>query len=148
MYPDQAVDGEIEVPDPQDPGTVRASRLDWHEHTGGGHLRLLRRYRQLIGLRADVADLHSGDLAATAVEWDRTADADAPTGFRSWVVMSRGDVRVVVNLGEEAATVPVPGAGRLGVLAAWDPVTVDEDAVQVHARSVAVLGVGEQHGAL
>ena len=148
MYPDEAVDGEIEVPDPQDPETVRRSRLDWDEHTGGGHLRLLRWYRRLITLRAEVADLHSGDLAATAVEWDRAADPDAPTGYRSWLVVQRGDVRVVVNLAEEPATVPVPGAGRLGVLAAWDPVTVSDDAVDLPARSVVVLGDGHRAGAV
>ena len=140
MYPEEAVEGELEVPDPQDPATVRRSRLDWDEHTGGGHLRLLRWYRLLIALRADVADLHSGDLAATAVDWD--------TGFRSWVVVHRGDVRVVMNLADAPATVPVPGAGTLGVLAEWDPVTVHDDAVELPAKSVVVLGAGHRAGAL
>jgi maltooligosyltrehalose trehalohydrolase len=148
MYPDEAVDGEIEVPDPQDPETVRRSRLDWDEHTGGGHLRLLRWYRRLIALRGEVPDLHSGDLSATAVEWDRSADGDAATGFRSWVVVHRGDVRVVVNLAEQPTTVPVPGAGALGVLASWEPVTVDADAVRMPARSVVVLGHGHRQGAV
>ena len=98
--------------------------------------------------RAEIADLHSGDLAATAVEWDRAADPDARTGYRSWLVVQRGDVRVVVNLAEQPATVPVPGAGRLGVLAAWDPATVADDAVDLPGRSVVVLGAGHHAGAV
>ncbi len=146
MYPDQAVDGELEVPDPQDPATVRASTLRWEEAHGGRHMRLLRWYRALIALRADVPDLHSGDLAATSVEWDPDAPADAR--YRSWLVLSRGAVRVVINLAETPAAVPVPGAGGLQVLAAWEPATVEGDAVVVPARSVAVVGTGGRHGAV
>ncbi len=95
-----------------------------------------------------MADLHSGDLSATAVEWDRDADPDGEAGYRSWLVVRRGGVRVVVNLGEAPTTVPVPGAGELGVLAAWEPVTVEADAVRMPARSVVVLGSGHRAGAV
>jgi maltooligosyltrehalose trehalohydrolase len=146
MYPEEAAGGELVVPDPQDPATFEASRLAWDEHAEGRHMRLLRWYRQLIALRADVADLHSGDLAATAMEWDRGVSADG--GYRSWLVLSRGAVRVVVNLADTETAVPVPGAGALGVLAAWNPATVEGDTVRLPAKSVAVLGAGGRHGAV
>ena len=90
----------------------------------------------------EVAD----DLAATAVEWDPDATADG--GYRSWLVVSRGAVRVVVNLADSETVVPVAGAGVLGVLAAWKPATVDGETVRLPAKSVAVLGSGGRHGAV
>lgn len=140
MYPDQAVDGELEVPDPQDPATVEASRLAWDEPHAERHARLLAWYRDLIALRAAVPDLHSGDLAATSVEWDRAADAEPDGGFASWFVVSRGAVRVVLNLGAEPVTVPVPGGEGLTVLAAWEPATVQGDRVEVPGHCAVVLG--------
>jgi maltooligosyltrehalose trehalohydrolase len=148
MYPDEAVDGELTVPDPQDPATARSSTLVWDDLADDAHARMLAWYRRLIALRAGVPDLTSGDLAATSVEWDRAADPDDASGFRSWLVVTRGGVRVVVNLGQEPVAVPVPGAEDLGVLAEWEPVEVDGDTVRVPARSVAVLASGRHAGAV
>jgi maltooligosyltrehalose trehalohydrolase len=152
MYPDEAVDGELTVPDPQDPATVRSSTLAWDDLAQESHARMLAWYRRLIALRAGVPDLTSGDLAATSVEWDRAAGtstgSDGAPGFRSWLVVTRGGVRVVVNLGDEPTAVPVAGAGDLGVLAEWEPVEVDGDTVRVPGRSVAVLASGRHAGAV
>ncbi len=44
--------GAPDVPDPQSPATVAASRLDWDEVRRGDHARLLAWYRTLIALRS------------------------------------------------------------------------------------------------
>ena len=138
---------EIEVPDPQAPSTVEDSRLDWDEPQRPDHARLLSWYRTLVGLRRSVPDLASGDRSRTRV---RTADDG------SWLVVARGDVRVVITRGEAAVTVdlageagssegvtpPAAGSGAPGgatVLAAWDEVEVVGTRVTQPARSVAVV---------
>lgn len=143
--------GEVElyggtpvVPDPQDPATFASSRLDWSEPERPGHARLLDWYRQLIALRRSVPDLASGDRSATRLEFDPAADPDGP--YSGWLVVSRGDARVVVNLAAATVDVPVaaprrPVAGR----AAWAPgaqvgaVQAGVVPVRMPARSVLVL---------
>ena len=64
--------GDIEVPDPQDPATFRASILDRTELDDPAHpehARLRDWYRSLIALRRTVPDLASGDLSATDLVW-------------------------------------------------------------------------------
>lgn len=125
--------GEVKVPDPQDPATVAASRLDWTEPERPRHARLLRWYRDLVALRRTEPDLASGDLAATDV-----------TDDGSWLVVRRGRVRVVVALGagEVAVRVREPGStGEVHLLAAWDDVRLTGDEVRLPGRSVAVVRV-------
>ncbi|MFH5823069.1 malto-oligosyltrehalose trehalohydrolase [Georgenia sp. AZ-5] len=90
--------GEVAVPDPQDPGTVAASRLDWAERDAPEHARLLEFYRGLISLRHEVPDIASGDRSATAVE---VAEDGA------WLLLRRGGLAVVVGLSDAAVTVPL-----------------------------------------
>ncbi|NMR19422.1 malto-oligosyltrehalose trehalohydrolase [Cellulomonas fimi] len=141
LYPDQTVEGELDVPDPQSPSTFEASRLDWSEPARSAHARLLAWYRDLLALRRSTPDLATGDRAATTVRWDELAAWDDPTGA-SWVVVRRGGVHVAVNLSSVEQRVPVPGAGVAAVLAAWGPVRVEPDVVVVPARGVAVVGPG------
>jgi maltooligosyltrehalose trehalohydrolase len=119
--------GHVDVPDPQAPATVEASRLDWSEPTRPGHARLLDWYRTLVALRRRSTDLASGDRAATALEHDD-----------GLLVLVRGRTRVVCTLADEARRVPLrPGEA---VLAAWQPVTVADDVVEVPGRGVVVVG--------
>ena len=141
LYPEEAVDGELTVPDPQDPATVVASRLDWDEPAGGEHERLLAWYRELIALRRRVPDLASGDRARTSVRWDddevwdRAADS-------SWIVVHRGETRVVVNLAVDERRVPLALARPGRVLAAWEPARLDDGDVILPGRSVAIVSGG------
>ena len=79
------------VPDPQDPDTFTRSQLDWAEPEGGRHARVLDLYRTLTRLRRERPDLTDPSFAATSVEVDEDARV-----VRMW----RGDVLVVLNLGE------------------------------------------------
>lgn len=149
---DAVYGGAVQVPDPQDPSTFTASRLDWREPADGEHARLLDWYRQLIALRRAEPDLASGDRAATRlVHGPQAADgtgaatgADGPYG--GWLVVARGDARIVVNLASEPVDIPVDAPERpVQVRAAWAPGTqvgtVDAGVlpVRVPARSVVVL---------
>jgi maltooligosyltrehalose trehalohydrolase len=137
-------DGVIEVPDPQDPAVVVASRLDWSEIDDPDHARLLEWYRRLVVLRRTVPDLASGDLAATDVRFERAADgAEKPDG---WIVVHRGDARVVVNLAAEERLVPVETTRPVRILAAWSTCDIiaslgdgGPTSVVVPGRSAAVL---------
>jgi len=119
--------GHVDVPDPQAESTFVASRLDWTEPALPQHARLLAWYRDLAALRNRVPDLRSGDRTATRV----TCEGDV-------VVVHRGAVRVVANLGAGAAEIPADDAAP-EVLAAWEPVSVADGRVRVPGRSVAVI---------
>ncbi|MFF0505262.1 malto-oligosyltrehalose trehalohydrolase [Streptomyces fimicarius] len=108
---------EEEIPDPQDPATRDRSVLDWTEPEREPHARLLAWYRELIALRRTLPDLHDPDLASVKTAFDEDA---------RWFAYRRGDLRVVVNLADEPAAIPL-GLGRHRrsggrVLAAWEPV--------------------------
>ncbi|MFQ6852492.1 malto-oligosyltrehalose trehalohydrolase [Streptomyces sp. 35M1] len=108
---------EEEIPDPQDPATRDRSCLDWSEPGREPHARLLAWYRELIALRRTLPDLHDPDLASVKTVFDEDA---------RWFAYRRGDLRVVVNLADKPAAIPL-GLGRHRrsggrVLAAWEPV--------------------------
>ncbi|MFD8482512.1 malto-oligosyltrehalose trehalohydrolase [Kitasatospora sp. NPDC059673] len=90
-----------DVPDPQDPATVRASTLDWSEPQRAPHAELLAWYRALIRLRRAAPELASGDLAAVRVRHDAAA---------GWLAVHRSRYRVLVRIGgEQPAAVPLEG---------------------------------------
>jgi maltooligosyltrehalose trehalohydrolase len=132
------------VPDPQDPATFEASRLDWSEAAQPGPARMLDWYRTLIGLRREVPALASGDRTATDLTWAPDAPAEGP--WADWLVLHRGPARVAVNLADAERRVPLgTDASGLTVRAAWttaELVPADGGAeahVVLPPRSVAVL---------
>ncbi|HET6627515.1 MAG TPA: malto-oligosyltrehalose trehalohydrolase [Nocardioidaceae bacterium] len=123
---------EAQVPDPQDPATFAASKLDWSEPAREPHARLLGWYQDLIRLRREHADLRDGRLDLV----DAGYDAQARTFW-----MRRGEHQVLVNLGAEPCTFAAEGR----VLLAWDkdPDVSDRVSggrVQVPAESALVVG--------
>ncbi|MDH6132520.1 maltooligosyltrehalose trehalohydrolase [Kitasatospora sp. MAA4] len=83
---------EQQIPDPQAPGTVLASTLDWSEPRQPGHTQLLSWYRELIRLRRAEPALTDPDLGAVRVEYDEE---------QRWLSVWRGTVRITVNLGDK-----------------------------------------------
>ena len=77
------------------PQTVENSRLRWDEASTGDHARVLETYRALIALRRSRPELADPRLDRFVVEQDGDC-----------LVLHRGSLRVVVNLG--ASPVPLP----------------------------------------
>ncbi len=95
--------GATEVPDPMDAVTVTRSTLRWDELDDPAHHAVFDTYRQLIALRKAHPELADPRLDQFVV--DSQDDV---------VVLHRGSLRVVVNLGEPATrTLDHPDAGIL-----------------------------------
>lgn len=114
-----------EVPDPQDPATFEASRLDWSEPGSAPHKRLLDTYQDLIALRGDPA-LAVDDLRSTTCEHP---------GAATWFAAHRGDLTLIVNLTAAPVTAPLHGTPVLQ----WDPPTLGRDFVTLPGHSFVVL---------
>jgi maltooligosyltrehalose trehalohydrolase len=87
------------VPDPQDPSSFERSKLDWTEAGEGRHARMLEVYRSLGRLRREWSELTDPAFGRTRCEVDEE---------RRTFVMHRGDLAVVLNLGDEEATLDLP----------------------------------------
>jgi maltooligosyltrehalose trehalohydrolase len=117
-------------PDPQGEATFLRSKLDWSEPDREPHTGLLRWYRELIALRRARPELTDPRLGRVRVDFDETA---------RWLVVWRGRLRIVANLGPASQRVPLdrPAAA---VLAASDPgVAVGGVVVTMPAPSLAVI---------
>lgn len=112
------------VPDPQDPQTFLRSKLDWSELDGEPHRTLLAQYRELLALRAREPDLHSPRLA------DLRAEVDDD---QRHVLLERGGVRMLINLGGAAWTTGIAGEVLFATSSdvGGDPVVVPPDAAAV-----------------
>lgn len=122
--------GPVDVPDPQAPSTVAASRLDRSERDRPDHARMLRWYTDLIALRRTERDLASGDLSATTARHDEDG---------AWFLLHRGAVAVVLSLGDGPVTLDLDAVEEL---ASWAPVTIENGRVTLPGRSVAVVRTG------
>jgi maltooligosyltrehalose trehalohydrolase len=116
-----------DVPDPQDPQTVEASRLDWAELDKQPHRSILEWHRALIALRGAEPDLITG---ATSVTYDEAA---------RWLVVRRGRLAVVCNLAGSAQTVPLPGSFDSVLLTSAEVAAPAGDGLQLEPETVAVV---------
>jgi maltooligosyltrehalose trehalohydrolase len=87
-----------DVPDPQDPATVRASTLVWEELGKPDHAEILQWYQELIALRRTHHELIDGELREVEVIFEEDA---------RWVVVVRGDLRVVANFSSQPRQITV-----------------------------------------
>ncbi|GBG38538.1 malto-oligosyltrehalose trehalohydrolase [Mycobacterium montefiorense] len=118
-----------EIPDPQDPQTFARSKLNWDEVDAGEHARLLAFYRGLIALRRNHPDIADPWLAHLTVDYDEEL---------RWITLSRGQLRIVCNLGAEPVTVPVAG----DVVLTWGEPTGSGEGTTLDGYSVAILRHG------
>ncbi|QNE23118.1 malto-oligosyltrehalose trehalohydrolase [Kribbella qitaiheensis] len=118
-----------EIPDPQDPETWRSSVLDWTEVDEPPHAELLRWYRDLVALRARNEDLRNDRLDSVGV-----------VAGDGWLVVSRGSLRVVVNLSAETTEIPLDGVPAYEVMSFGSTELVAEG-VRLSGHGVAVFAV-------
>ncbi len=107
-----------EIPDPQDPATVAASRLDWDEPARPREQELLGWYRTLLALRAAEPGLGAGwARPGASADGVRCSWGASPDGRPDWFAVHRGPWFAVANLASEAVEVPLPAP--LASVAAW-----------------------------
>jgi maltooligosyltrehalose trehalohydrolase len=121
--------GAAEVPDPNAESTFTNSKLDWAEPDREPHAGLLRIYRDLIALRRARPELTDPWLDRLRVDVDEAART---------VVLHRGRLRVLVNLGSSAATAPLDGPVDEVLLASSDA-KAEGGAITLPAESFAVV---------
>jgi maltooligosyltrehalose trehalohydrolase len=95
-----------DIPDPESPETFQRSKLHWDEIHQGAHAEMLAWVRQLIHLRRRSPSLNDGDLHHVKVSYDER---------QRWLVMERGLVRVICNLGDAATEFENPGRFALAL---------------------------------
>ncbi|GAB3697607.1 malto-oligosyltrehalose trehalohydrolase [Nocardiopsis oceani] len=122
---------EEDIPDPMDPATRDGAVLDWSEAEHEPRQLVLDTYRSLIALRRSEPELSDPRLDRFAV----TASSDGRL-----IVLSRGSLRLVCNLGAEEVEVKLDAAPRELLLANGYP-RVDGIAVVVPGEFFAVLRV-------
>ncbi len=123
-----------DVPDPQDQATFLRSKLDWSQPGREPYEGLLAWYRELIALRRARPELTDPWLDRIQAGYDEDA---------RWLLVRRGRLRVVANLGTEPAHLAL-GAPGTGVLAASSVgIVIEQDTVTVPPASFAVIETGE-----
>jgi maltooligosyltrehalose trehalohydrolase len=125
-----------EVPNPQDKETFLRSKLDWGQLERSPYREVLDWYRELLALRRARPELTDPRLYQVQVTFDESA---------RWIVVSRGPLRIVAQLGAvdgvAAGPVQVPlGTPGRALLAASRPgIAIDGDAISMPAAAFAVI---------
>jgi maltooligosyltrehalose trehalohydrolase len=124
------------VPDPQDKETFLRSKLDWSQPAGGPYRSLLDWHRSLLALRRSRPELTDPRFDRMRVSYDED---------ERWLVVHRGTLRIVANLGADEAAVPLgacaisgPG-GAVTLLASHEGIAVASDALLVPSATFAVV---------
>ena len=95
---------ESQIPDPEDPETFERSKLNWSEVHEGRHQCMFQWTKELIHLRRTTLALNDGDLGHLKIacrEEDRV------------LVMERGPVRILVNLGDTPVKIDLREGERM-----------------------------------
>jgi maltooligosyltrehalose trehalohydrolase len=124
------------VPDPQDPNTFLRSKLDWGQPSREPHASLLDWYRSLIALRRSRPELTDPRLDQVRAEFSEND---------RWLVVRRGALRIVVNLGDREAAVPLSACDLNGpgsavtLLASREGISVTGDALRIPSATFGVM---------
>jgi maltooligosyltrehalose trehalohydrolase len=117
------------IPDPEKVETFERSKLKWDEAREDQHAEMMEWYRSLIRLRHGSSSLNDGELDHVKVEFDEE---------KRWLMMERGQVMVMCNLGIEPVRFENLVGGRL-VLASRDGIAVVGESVMVSADGLAIV---------
>ena len=120
---------EKDVPDPEARDTFERSRLDWGEVDTAGHKEMLEWVRSLIHLRRTTPDLNDGDPSHMKVRWSEDD---------RWLVMDRGCIRVVLNLGNGAMEFEIAQGSRV-LLGSREGAQLSDTKLSVPADAIVVL---------
>jgi maltooligosyltrehalose trehalohydrolase len=118
-----------EIPNPEARETFEHSKLNWQEVNEGHHKEMLEWYRALIHLRRNSTWLNDGDRGHTRIHSDDE---------NRWMVMDRGGVQILVNLGEEEALVELPDGFNIA-LSSRDGVVRTKNDVSIPPATLAIF---------
>jgi maltooligosyltrehalose trehalohydrolase len=122
-------DSDVEVPDPNAESTFTDSKLDWTEPDQEPHKTLFALHKELIALRRAWPELSDPWLDEVGVD----VHPEART-----LVIHRGRLRVLVNLGPEQVTLEL-AAPVERILLASEPVVGEGDALTMPAEAFAIV---------
>ncbi|MGH9622548.1 MAG: malto-oligosyltrehalose trehalohydrolase [Bryobacteraceae bacterium] len=117
-----------EIPDPQDPATFEASKLNWQELAEGPHAALLDWYKRLIALRRSTPALTDGRLDRVEAACDENAQ---------WFVLSRSNVQIACNLAADRQPVPISGTPA-DTICSESGYRLDSGSIELPPDSVAI----------
>ena len=120
---------EEDVPDPQDPSTFAASKLDWDEAEREPHAGLLGWHRRLLEIRRTTGGLGIGRIGEVETSFDED---------QRWLVVSRAGLTIAANFSDVPAEVPL--AHELGRPLIYSPGEPHRsgDSLKLEPESVAV----------
>jgi maltooligosyltrehalose trehalohydrolase len=118
-----------QVPDPEARDTFERSKLNWDEVDQGSHKDMLEWVRSLTHLRRRTPALNDGDKGHTKVQW---SDDDC------WLLMDRGAVQVLLNLGNKEARFDLPDGFHIE-LASREALNVVNGKLTVPPDTIAIL---------
>jgi maltooligosyltrehalose trehalohydrolase len=118
-----------DVPDPDSTETFERSKLNWDEVPDGTHAEMMDWCKQLIALRRGSAALNDGEPGQTKVRYDEA---------KRWLVMDRGQVRVMCNLGSTAVELENQGGYRL-MLSSHGDIRIEDGKVLLPPARFSVL---------
>jgi maltooligosyltrehalose trehalohydrolase len=118
-----------DIPDPQEPSSFEASKLDWSELEHHPHEELLRWYRTLIALRQSTPGLRDGSLERIEVEFNE---------LERWLVLYRRPIAVVCNFADRRLRLALKYACR-PILSSDPTAALHDHAVDLAGESVVIL---------
>jgi maltooligosyltrehalose trehalohydrolase len=120
---------ESAIPDPEDRETFNRSKLNWDEVQQGRHAEMLDWFKQMIHLRRSSPSLNDGELSHIQVRYSEQG---------CWLVMERGQVHVLANLGAKPVSLDVPERYRLAACSR-PGVRPDAGKITLPADTLAIL---------
>ena len=121
------------IPDPENPTTFLRSKLNWDEAHEGSHAEMLAWFTTLIRIRRTSPSLNDGDTGHTKISFDPD---------KSWLVMDRGQVQVLTNLGSQVSEFDVPDGYKL-IARSQAAVQVNGARISLPSNTLAILS-GEE----
>ena len=120
---------EDSIPNPEQVETFQRSKLNWDEVHEDQHAEMLAWFTRLIHIRRASPSLNDGDTAHNKVSFDPD---------RNWLVMNRGGVQVLTNLGSQPAQFDVPEGHRL-IAQSQLEITEADGKITLPSNSLAIL---------
>ena len=124
------------IPDPEKTETFERSKLKWDEIHESTHGEMLEWFRQLIRLRRDSPSLNDDDMDHVKVGFNED---------RQWLIMDRGQIRMMCNLGDAPVELENPGQYPL-LLASQGGIEIKGEMVLLPPDSLAILSCEKTQG--